>query len=183
MITAQPLTSTSQSRGKQLNHLYEVWRAAEGDAKERAAESLHRELLRFASRVIWLHFRGVKRHLQQEMVNDLWMAIGTFKGTSAFSSWAFSVFRNKCLLEWRYVRRSLGESLTGIDPESVRSSVDDLDSQLHIQEYLDRFSEDEARIVDKRLDGYSLRQIARELNLGSKNVIHRAIAAFPEFPV
>lgn len=198
MTTATP--SESSPRGTPINQLFAAWQIADAPEKEDLGEKLRRALFQFAGRMIYLIMRHENVHLQNEMVNDLWMGLDTFQGKSAFSSWAYAWFRNRCVTEWKYINKSLGKSLDSLadykdyeepnsgnalsrDVQSALSQIPKNESEIYSNEYREGLSELDNRILDLRMDGLTVREIAKEIGTLGKSAVSRHLAALPKVEV
>jgi RNA polymerase sigma factor (sigma-70 family) len=186
-VTTAKQSATTSRIGKKawLNQLYAEWLGSDGRNKEDVAVRLNQALMQYAGAVLWMKMRTDNPHLKQEMVNDLWMSIGSFRGDSSFSTWVFSLFRNRCVLEWRYMNKSLGQSLESLQRAAQERSTHlkdpaDPDSKIYVEEYLDNLEDIDREIVQLRMDGLTTRQIAETTGKLGRSSVQRHIAALPE---
>ncbi len=82
---------------------HELLRVAQGDADAARRRAAATELVRRYSDAVYLwcfrYTRDSERalDLSQDVLATVWEKIGTFEGRSKFSSWLFSVTRNRCI--------------------------------------------------------------------------------------
>lgn len=130
----------------------------------------------------------IEDHLVDEMVDDLLMEIDKFEGRSSFSTWAYVRFRRKCIGEYRFMRKNLGESLDCLKEdwmESVGASesgpsgvgagsgeyLDPYDqgeeptqeTKVIVDEFKQRLSEKQLAVLEARLLGHTFVEIGEQL--------------------
>jgi RNA polymerase sigma-70 factor (ECF subfamily) len=94
-------------------------RSADPAAREAAATEL---LLRYRDAVYLWCFRYTRNHdraldLSQDVMVSAWEKIGTFEGRSKFSSWLFSITRNRCIDASRRIDILADETISDHHPD------------------------------------------------------------------
>lgn len=147
----------------------------EGDRFSFLYNELRPHLIKHASAVCKNVLRQVEEHLVEEMVDDLLLEIDTFKGVSKdgtrpclFTTWAHSRFRYRCIDELRYRASNLGEPLSS-DIAQYEIGVED---KLSLSELRERLTPQQQSIVQARLEGYTLDEIAAQTGMDRVR-IHR----------
>jgi RNA polymerase sigma factor (sigma-70 family) len=161
------------------NDLYAMWVAGDGDRTDLLLR-MRKLLLQHAARVCWDVLHQENDHLIQEMVDDLLLELDKFNGKSKFSTYAHSRFRYRCIDEFRYQIRNLGDSLTeshvdwATDGVSETTAADvagfkhyadqlngsDPNTALSVSEYMDGLPVREREVVEARLEGHTFKEIS-----------------------
>jgi RNA polymerase sigma-70 factor (ECF subfamily) len=121
--------------------------------------------------------------LSQEVLLGLWQKMGSFEGRSKFSSWAFTVTRNRCIDAGRRMDRLAAEEVPEDFPDPVPladAMVEDRDDEERllavIRATLDPLEQDVVWL--RCVEGMSLDEITRFLKIetasGSRAVLQRA---------
>lgn len=124
----------------------------------------------------------IEDHLVDEMVDDLLMDLGSFQGHSKLSTWAYVRFRRRCIGEYRYGRKNLGDSLDSLkedwsdsrDAQQVsasggnngdgrdpyeKSEEASQETGVIVEEFKQSLSERRLKILEDRLLGYTFKEI------------------------
>ena len=119
----------------------ELVRTAQGDPRSPIGEAAATELLGRYDKAVYLWcFRYVKEHeraldLAQDVLVNAYRGLGSFAGKSKFSSWLFSIARNRCLNEVQRVSLLIDEEA---DLETIPSGEKNPDIDLEEEEDRDR---------------------------------------------
>lgn len=141
-------------------------------------------LLRYARTIGRQSLRQVEDHLLDEMVDDLLMELGKFKGDSKFSTWAYVRFRRRFIDEYRYQFKNLGSSLESLqDDWSAQHSLDEdatspydssydpsIETDLIMGEVRERLSERQNVVLQAYFDGYTSEEIGTKLDVTRQRV-------------
>lgn len=127
-------------------------------------------------------------HLVDEMVDDLLLDLRSFKGDSKLSTWAYVRFRRRCITEYRYGRKNLGDSLDSLKDDWLDSQSKDQYSMhtggteftgdpyekteeatqeqaVIVAEFKQRLPERQLTVLDYRLLGYTFEEIGECLGV------------------
>ena len=115
----------------------ELVRTAQGDPRSPEGKAAASELLGRYDKAVYLWcFRYVKEHeraldLAQDVLINAYRGLGSFAGKSKFSSWLFSIARNRCLNEVQRVSLLVDEEA---DLETIPSGEKNPDMDLEEEE-------------------------------------------------
>lgn len=121
-------------------------------------------------------------HLVDEMVDDLLMDLGSFKGDSRLSTWAYVRFRRRCIAEYRFVRKNIGDSLDSLRDDWIDSHAEsgDMDyavgpyeksedptqeQQVIVDDFKQRLSDRQLAVLEDRLQGHTFEEIGERIGL------------------
>lgn len=116
------MSSTSNPlRGENVpdDELLRIVRTDDDPARRRAAAT---ELVRRYRNAVYLwcfrytHDRERALDLSQDVLTTVWQKIGSFQGRSRFSSWLFSVTRNRCIDAARHTGPAV-DDIDEVDPQ------------------------------------------------------------------
>lgn len=116
-------------------------RTAQGDPRSPIGKAAATELLGRYDKAVYLWcFRYVKEHeraldLAQDVLINAYRGLGSFAGKSKFSSWLFSIARNRCLNEVQRVSLLVDEEA---DLETIPSGEKNPDIDLEEEEGRER---------------------------------------------
>lgn len=142
-------------------------------------------LVKYARTIGRQNSAQVEDHLVEEMVDDLMMEIGEFKGDSKFSTWAYVRFRRRFIDEYRYQSKNLGSSLdsltedwqtqTSLDEETTSpyepSYTPDLETQVIVGDFAEKYLSPQQRIVlDAYREGRTQEEIGESLNISQQRI-------------
>jgi len=119
----------------------ELVRTAQGDPRSPIGKAAATELLGRYDKAVYLWcFRYFKEHeraldLAQDVLINAYRGLGSFAGKSKFSSWLFSIARNRCLNEVQRVSLLIDEEA---DLETIPSGEKNPDIDLEEEEDRDR---------------------------------------------
>jgi RNA polymerase sigma-70 factor (ECF subfamily) len=119
----------------------ELVRTAQGDHESPDGKAAATELLGRYDKAVYLWcFRYVKEHeraldLAQDVLINAYRGLGSFAGKSKFSSWLFSIARNRCLNEVQRVSLLVDEEA---DLETIPSGEKNPDIDLEEEESRER---------------------------------------------
>lgn len=156
-------------------------------------------LLKYARTIGRSHDNQVEDHLIEEMVNDLLLDIGSFKGDSKLSTWAYVRFRRRFINEWRFQSKNLGESLEVLQEEwesrqteeaeyftdpftEIEEPTQETDSIL--RQFRGRLTNRQQIVFDKRREGYTFKEIGETLGIsiaGAAKVWNRVLELATEY--
>lgn len=150
-------------------------------------------LWKYARAIGYQSMNHIDDHLVDEMVDNLLMDLGSFKGDSRLSTWAYVRFRRCCITEYRYGRKNLGDSLESLREDFIDSigssesgpagvgaasgeyfdpydrGEDPTQEQIVIvDEFKQRLSERQSTVLEARLAGHTLEEIGAMLDVTSQ---------------
>jgi RNA polymerase sigma-70 factor (ECF subfamily) len=149
----------------------------------RAEERLYGALKRLAAIIIYEFYGRVDEDLVQEIVTKAFGKLDSFRGESKFSTWFFSLAKNECRMALRRIRierkivsitTNYEEEGTGAETEestfnrSVRTAEEQsrrLNTSVDVQMLTGNLPEEQAKVVEQWLQGWTLEEIAAESNL------------------
>lgn len=152
------------------SELYTSW-STEKDGEKKAAylSGLLPRLKRHASAVVYNRLRA----RNEEIVSKaLWQAIredNGFRGESKFSTWFHKVVVNLCT---DYLRDTLSRNEGSItqDYSDGGNLAESVVGKIEVKEVLASLKEEEARIVEMRMAGYSDEEIGEVLGVGGREI-------------
>ena len=133
------MSNTSRDLRKATDE--ELVRTAQGDRESPDGKAAVTELLGRYDKAVYLWcFRYVKEHeraldLAQDVLINAYRGLGSFAGKSKFSSWLFSIARNRCLNEVQRVSLLVDEEA---DLETIPSGGKNPDIDLEEEEDRER---------------------------------------------
>lgn len=105
---------------KQIDTLYLLGKGEE-DPFSFYYTRLRPHLWKYARAVGHQSLNHIDDHLVDEMVDDLLMDFGSFKEESRLSTWAYVRFRRRCIEEYRFGKKNLGDSLESLKEDWASS--------------------------------------------------------------
>jgi RNA polymerase sigma-70 factor (ECF subfamily) len=124
--------------------------------------------------------------LAQDVLMKTFSNIESFKGTSKFSSWLFSITSNHCISQTAKSKREchlntgFENNIIAEDPdeEEIEARYKREDMELHMNEYLVQLPEYDKKMLElKYLYNYSVKDLQREFNLSASAVKMRLLRA------
>lgn len=127
----------------------------------------------------------VEYHLLEEMVEDLLMDLSKYNGTVKFSTWAYTVFRNRFIDEHRYQTGNIGESLESVQsdwearqPEDAEYFTDPytkveestLERDTIVAEFVDSLAPRQRIVWEMYRDGHTQAEIGESLGIRQQSV-------------
>lgn len=113
-----------------------------------------------------------QQDLFQEIILQLWKSIGSFKGTSEFSSWMYKVALNTAIVFFKKEKRK-PVNLTSLkmEPIAYEEYTEDKDQQLdHFYRAVKKLNKIEKALILQFIEGFSGKEIAENLGLSEVNV-------------
>jgi RNA polymerase sigma factor (sigma-70 family) len=185
-ITSEPLSSTLKpsllSEGLTQvcpdfetdwpeNIVFEEWKAAiDQGERETLMKKLQRLVESHALAVSWMILKDRRMDIANAALEAVLRQIPKFQGKSKFSTWTESIMRNICNRELKkIIPRKNDVSLSGDGGPEVELEVkphgDEVLSRLQFLEIKNRVDEDDQKLLQMKLDGFSMHEIGRELGL------------------
>jgi RNA polymerase sigma factor (sigma-70 family) len=123
-------------------------------------------------------------HMISEMVDDLLMKITTYNGTSAFSSWVYTVFKHKFIDGYRYLRGNLGNSLESLQEDWEKNQPEDSsganpyepstqptrERDVIVAEFVDTLAPRQRIVWEMYRDGHTQVEIGESLGIRQQSV-------------
>lgn len=113
-----------------------------------------------------------QQDLFQEIILQLWKSLDSFKGDSQFSSWMYRVALNTAIVFFKKEKRK-SDSYNSIIIEPIASDGynNEKDQQLiHFYNAVKELSKIEKALILQFIEGFSGKQIAKNLGLSEANV-------------
>jgi RNA polymerase sigma factor (sigma-70 family) len=180
---ASPSAPPEMDRWKPVNDLYAQWKSATDHEREGILHKLDPHLTQHAERMVWKHLHFTDNFLVREMVDDLKVDLHSFKENSKFSSWAHSRFRFRCISEWRFRKKFLGESLEEYrelfgDRDEPAFEEPGTDSKIYVEQVLTTLGPRDREILEAHMRGDTLTVIGEKhgkTSAGVRYILKRKI--------
>jgi RNA polymerase sigma factor (sigma-70 family) len=169
-LPAGELTFTQEAT-REIDAAFEAFKSGEPDAEPR----LYSALKKLAQSEVWHFFGSIDEDLMQEIATNAFLRREQFRGESRFSTWVFALAKNKCRMALRRVteeRRMVSitmheeelESGYAEGPEQSNDAYlyDFNDASLDLEKLKADLPEEQVKVVDFHLQGYSLDEMAKK---------------------
>jgi RNA polymerase sigma factor (sigma-70 family) len=154
---------------RRTDSLYEVWKTAEPWQQPAVEQRLLQCLRQHASRLCWIILHSHEPDLVEEIAVDTILALKSFEGRSAFSTWFHARAKYKCmeLLRKRILRNEVQiENVMG-----TLGRVGNIESDYVVREMLASLTDAERELVFLKVyDGCSDADIAETLGVSRQKV-------------
>lgn len=162
-----------------LDKLFEDWRVAlaTGEGVEEASEAFFKDLRGFVDAVIWNTLRRRDAFLQQDIVTQVFLKAKSFRGESNFATWVWRLAYTQCISD---VRRKLHRKEVAFDEIYHSPIAPDRSHKNFIERFAElreKLSTEDCKLIDLRLEGWSLVEIGKQRGLTEDqiNVEWRAV--------
>jgi RNA polymerase sigma factor (sigma-70 family) len=157
--------------------LYWRWKRAEpGPDQELLATELSRALMKYAHRIVFELTGRDHNDLCVDIVSHAFLHEGEFKASSKFTTWFFSLARNRALNFLRDRRRKREWSLESSIPEETASPsrmTQLAETSAELASILRSVTPEDAALLKGLLLGLSYKQLAQQLGLDWRGVEKR----------
>src|SRR5260221_280680 len=140
----------------------QAWKAAleSGERIEETSEVLFKLLRDYAGAIVWNTLRREDAFLVQDIVTLAFMKAKTFQGTSNFGTWFYRLAFNQCLKDLRFKRRRKEVFLDDLLSEPAATTAEPSEILQTLAGIRSKLDYDDFHLIDLRLEGYALKEIA-----------------------
>jgi RNA polymerase sigma-70 factor (ECF subfamily) len=154
------------------NEIFDAWR---GNPSPNNQEALCKRLQYHAEYICWRILGCRQPEVVQDAILHVLTKPETFKGESKFSTWFQAVAKNLALMELRKRK-----TLVPIPEDMAQESFSDSEVKLLLEDLKKELSEDEVKMVELLMEGYSIQEIAKLLEEPTDTIYHRFVRLKPK---
>jgi len=155
------------SSNPDVNEAFAAYKASMDSTRPEQESVLIKALQNYARKIVWLTLRETRPEIVNEAVHYVLGHLDDFRGNSKFSTWVFAIVRRFCYgdLQRRTRRKeTLFSEFKDYEIDGLATYELDGDAKMTLDRLRRTLTNDENRLIEFKLQGFTHAEIAQELS-------------------